>query len=507
MEKGRRSAGHGMVYSAMLLTGAHLFLRVIGMGFQVYLSGRIGPAGMGLMQLVLSVTALLMTAAMAGIRTGTMYLSAEAIGKGRSGEIPRILRACFCYSGAFALAVSLASVRFAGTLAERWIGQGSAALALRIFGVLLPAVCLNGVMTGYFTAAGRIKALTVVEILEQLLGMALTLALLSRAGRDPGRACAAVVAGSSLSVVFTLGCLLVLRRREPRLPAERPAPVVRKLLRTALPLAAADDLRMGLSALENLLIPRRLGLYPGEAEPLARYGTVCGMVFPVMMFPAALLFGLTELLIPELARCLAGGRRGRIRYLTRRGLRVGLLYGLGCGGALLLGAEELGRLLYGSAEAGRALRLFAPLVPMLYLDILTDAMTKGLGQQVACVRYNIFTSGLDVALLWLLLPRLGIRGYYGSFVLTHGINFALSIQRLLRVSGLELRLPVCLGALAAALGAVGLCRLLPWSGLGRAAAYTGLWLLLCRGLGLTRGGELSWLRGTAFGNVEKKWRR
>ena len=42
-----------MFYSALLLTGANLALRMVSMGFQVYPSGQIGAAGIGLLQLVL----------------------------------------------------------------------------------------------------------------------------------------------------------------------------------------------------------------------------------------------------------------------------------------------------------------------------------------------------------------------------------------------------------------------------------------------------------------------
>jgi len=69
---------------------------------------------------------------------------------------------------------------------------------------------------------------------------------------------------------------------------------------------------------------------------------------------------------------------------------------------------------------------------MLYLDAIVDAMLKGLGQQVASVRYNILTSALDVLLLLWTLPRWGIDGYFWSFTVTHGINFLLSLRRLLR---------------------------------------------------------------------------
>ena len=69
-------------YSAILLTGVNLLLRLVGTSFQVYISGRIGAAGVGLLQLVMSVGAMAMTVGMAGIRTGAMYLTRNITVKG-----------------------------------------------------------------------------------------------------------------------------------------------------------------------------------------------------------------------------------------------------------------------------------------------------------------------------------------------------------------------------------------------------------------------------------------
>ena len=205
-------------------------------------------------------------------------------------------------------------------------------------------------------------------------------------------------------------------------------------METALPLALADDLRTGINTAENLMVPRRLALCGEIANPLAAFGMVSGMVFPVIMFPAAILFGLNELLIPELARCRAGEQRTRIHYLVRRSLRVALVYGLVFAGLLVLLAEELCLWLYDSTDAAEQLRCYGLLVPMLYCDSVTDAMTKGLGQQNICVRYNIITSAMDVAFLYLLLPIWGMRGYFISFFVTHLVNFLLSLGRLLKIT-------------------------------------------------------------------------
>ena len=54
-------------YSALLLTGVNLLLRLVSTSFQVHISARIGPEGVGLLQLVMSVGSLAMTAGMAGV--------------------------------------------------------------------------------------------------------------------------------------------------------------------------------------------------------------------------------------------------------------------------------------------------------------------------------------------------------------------------------------------------------------------------------------------------------
>ena len=417
-----------------MLTGVNLLLRFVSTSFQVFLSGRIGAAGIGLLQLVMSVGGLAMVAGMGGIRTATMYLTAEELGKKRPRNVTWVLSACVLYSICFSGAISFLLIRFAPWIAENWIGDGRTVFALRLFGAFLPVSCLCGVMTGYFTAANRIGTLAAVEVAEQLCSMALTMTLLTLwAGTSPVRACLCVILGSSLGAALTLVCLVFLRLKEGSLPGERIG-VRSRLLRTAVPLALADDLKSGITTAENLMVPRRLSLNSQTANPLASFGLVCGMVFPVIMFPAAILFGLAELLIPELARCNAAGSRHRIRYLMHRSLRVCMIYGLFFSGLLFLLAEPLCIALYGNPDAAGHLRAYSLLIPMLYCDCLTDAMTKGLGQQTVCVRYNILTSFLDVVFLFLLLPRFGMAGYFFSFLVTHLLNFILSLRRLLKIT-------------------------------------------------------------------------
>ena len=422
-------------YSALLLTFVNLLLRAVGTTFQVYISGRIGAAGVGLLQLTMSVGNLAMVAGMAGIRTATMYLTAEELGRGNPKNVTWVLSGCFLYSILCSGTVAFLIYTFAPWIAESWIGDTRTVDALRLFAAFLPTTCLCGVMTGYFTAANRIGTLAAVEVAEQLCSMAVTMAALTLwAGNDAGKACQAMILGSCAGACLTLLCLMALRLRE-RAPAGRRIPVRARLVDAAVPLALADVLKSGINTTENLMVPKRLALNTLVENPLAAFGTVSGMVFPVLMFPACILFGLAELLIPELARCAAAGSKKRISYLVRRSLRVAMLYGVLFCGLMFLLAEDLCLWLYDSREAGQYLRLYALLIPMLYCDAITDAMTKGLGQQKMCVRYNILTSALDVIFLYVLLPKYGMMGYFASFFVTHLINFILSLRQLLKITG------------------------------------------------------------------------
>lgn len=425
-------------YNALMLTGVNLLLRLVSTSFQVFISGRIGAGGVGLLQLVLSVGAMSMTAGTAGIRTAAMYLTAEELGKKRPQNVTWILSGCVLYSLLFSVSVGALVYSFAPQIAESWVGDVRTLGAIRLFGAFLPVSCLSGMMIGYFTAANRIGTLAAVEVAEQLCSMAVTAgALIFWAGKDIGRACQAVVLGGCLGSCLTLCSLTALRLLEHAKTGPR-IPVGRRLTVIALPLALADDLKVGITTTENLMVPKRLALHSGADDALAQFGTVCGMVFPVLMFPAAILYGLADLLIPELARCNASGSRVRIRYLARRSLRLSLFYGLACGGVMYLLAEPLGLTLYQSGEAGEYLRWFAPLVPMLYSDAVIDAMNKGLGKQHICVRFNILTSVMDLVGLYLLLPVLGMKGYFISFLFSHAVNMLLSLGLLLKTTGLRI---------------------------------------------------------------------
>ena len=427
------SISNAMVRHTLLLSLASVWMRSVSMLFQIWLSRRMGAAGLGLLQLITTVGLLTATLGTAGVRVASMYMTAEARGRSDPAGPHRVLGCCLRYGFAVSVAAGLGLFLSADWVSTALLQAPEASGALRIFAVFLPLSCLCAVLSGWFTACVKIRSLTAVEIVMQLVVLGMAACFLSRA-EDAAGCCRGIMLANGLGDAGMLTVLYLLcRRSQPTSVPPRDRALWQRLFQLCLPLAVSDLLRSGLGTAEQLLIPRGLSAYGlAGSGGLAAYGTIHGMVFPLMMFPATLLYALADLLVPELARCDAAGSAKRIAYLSRRCLQMGLLFAAFTAGLLFCTAQPLAMLLYDSPEAAVYLRLFAPLVLMLYLDAIVDAMLKGLGQQVASVRYNILTSALDVLLLLWTLPRWGIDGYFWSFTVTHGINFLLSLRRLLR---------------------------------------------------------------------------
>ena len=134
---------------------------------------RIGAAGIGLYQLVLSVTGLCATFAISGIRFASTRLVAEELGLSRPGGVRGAMDRCLAYGGLFGLLAAALLWLLAEPIGFLWIGDARTVFPLRLSAISMPCIALCASISGYFTACGRVWKPTLVHLLEQLRGIAL----------------------------------------------------------------------------------------------------------------------------------------------------------------------------------------------------------------------------------------------------------------------------------------------------------------------------------------------
>ena len=345
---------------------------------------------------------------------------------------------------AYALIVGALCVAFlfalADVIAARALSAPETAASLRLLAVSMPLFSLSAVLGGYFSAVRRAWKNAVIAVLEQGTKIATVVFLFCViTPQNDAQSCFLVIFGTvaSEAVSCLVGWLLYLFDLSGVQGKGRELPgVTRRMLSIVLPVSISSYIRSGLVTVEHMLIPgglTRAGKNPAAA--LATYGVVQGMVFPVIFFPTSLLYAFTGLVIPEMTREKEQRNLAQIRRITEKVLHLTLLFAVLCGGLLFVFADGLGQALYKSASAGYYIRVFAPLIPVMYLDSATDALLKGLGEQVYTMKVNVLDALLSLVLVALLLPKIGIWGYVIVVYSSEAVNLGFSLHRLYRVTG------------------------------------------------------------------------
>ncbi len=432
-----------LLKNTLMLAGGSVLLRAVGLCFQMYLAAKVGAEGLGIYGLITSVYIVFATISVSGIRFAVTRLTAEEIGYGN--EHPhKIVRYAFFYALFFGSISFLVLFLFSGVIAEKWIFHTYAVLPLKLLSVSLPFVGTGAVFEGYFTAKQKISRLVLLQLLNQVIRIFSTVYILSTFPSAQAHPCDVLAFSTLLGEVFFALFSFILYMLNSRRHKEKKylGNVFTRLIYVAVPLAVSAYMRTGLSSLGHVIIPfgfRKAGM--GSSGAFITYGIITQMAFPIIMFPASLLVALGEILVPRLTEAQVNRRYTSISYMTSRANRLGYIFSILIFGIMFFFPNILGQLCK-STEAALYIKVFAPLIPVMYCDSVTDGCLKGLGQQLYCMILNIIEAVINIVLLLILLPRYAIMGYIITVYVKEIFNTVLSYLRLQKITKLGPDIPM-----------------------------------------------------------------
>ena len=420
-------------YNATLLTIVALSVKTVNLAFSAFISRKIGAEALGLYTLIGTVYAFAITFATSGINLTVTRLVASAVGEGKNGEIARIMRHAVGYALVFSSFASLVLFIFAPYFSSTVLKDVRALAPLRALSLSLIPIAMSAVFSGYFIGVKKIVRSSATQVFSQIFKITFTVFLVLKLA-DGGVAAAtfALCLSTTVSELFSFGFALLqyLTTRKPR-SFENPTAAFSDVTNMALPLAFSAYIRSALLTLEHVLIPRRLTLYDdSDGMALSSYGILHGMALPVTLYPMTPLSSFASLLVPEFAESEARCDSARLKRICEEVISASLRYAAPVSVFIYLFSEELAYCLYSSYDAGHYIAMLAPVIPIMYLDHVTDAMLKGIGEQVYSMWVNISDSFLSVFLIWFLLPKMGISGYAVVIIVMEAYNFLLSFIRL-----------------------------------------------------------------------------
>ena len=299
---------------------------------------------------------------------------------------------------------------------------------------------MSSAINGYFTAVRRVYKNALAKFGEEFVKIACTAILLKSLMPDGiDYACYSLILADVISEITSFLHLYILywRDKHGSLIESRYKDLEtynKRILRITIPVAITSYIRSGLNTIKQLLIPsslQRSGMNSSNA--LISYGIVNGMAMPIIIFPVILITSFSSLIVPEFSRYHAQQNYKKIRSVSSLLLICTFIFSIIVAILIFIFSDELSNLIYHKAEIAKYLRILAPLVVIMYLDIVIDGILKGLDAQVDVMIINVFDCIISIAFIYFLVPILGFSGYIISIFISEVIDFTLSGLKLLKV--------------------------------------------------------------------------
>ena len=431
--------------NALIIIVTSVLFNTVGISFRVFISNKIGTEGIGLFQLIMSVYMMAILFVVTGINVAVTRLVAEEGGRGSFSISRALIIKAISFSFVFSVPAFIFLFFGAEYIGTVWLGDQRTVFSLKLLAVGMPFAGVSACIKGYFYAISKLIRPTIAQAVELVIQISIIIHILDYfmlGGEE--YACAAI--SVAITIAELASCLYALilygfelRNNDKGISAIfYQTRILKKILYISFPISISSLIRSSLRTLENLMIPVGLVKYGYSRKlSLEKYGQLHGMVMPILMFPSSIILAFSALLIPEISEANALNQKKRVDYSVTRALQLTCIMSILTSGLFVAFSEKLGLAIYDSTECGFLMKVLAPLIPLIYLDIVVDELLKGLNQQVSALGYNIFDAVIKIILIYYVLPIKGIEGLIIVLYISNLFNLTLSLRRLLAVTQLR----------------------------------------------------------------------
>ncbi|WP_081949595.1 stage V sporulation protein B [Paenibacillus durus] len=466
----RKPKRQSFIYGTLILLTAGIVNRMLGFIPRIILPRVIGAEGVGLYQLGYPFFLVLVTVIAGGIPLAVAKMVAEAEGRNQPEQSRRILRTALALSvflGILFTGIALAGASWVSTsiLTDSRVYYTFIAMT-----PMLSIVAVSAVYRGYFQGLQNMipSALSsVVETVTRIIFMLWFSWLLLPKGIS--FAAAGAMLGVTVGEITGMLVLLIKyhfgeKKDNPQLDQQKSASVetgekrpeegnaahsgglLRRLLGISVPVTAGRLVGSFSYLLESIITARSLAM-AGIATSLAtaQYGSLQGMVIPLLLLPGALTSALAVSLVPSLSEASARQDLKAIHKRIHQALRLAMVTGAPFTVIMYVLASPLCSLLYGSADTAPMLRMMAPFALFLYVQAPLQAVLQAM-ERPGTALFNTLVGAIVKILLILLLasrPEYGINGALIAIIvnsilvtLQHGFSVVRLISLRVKLSDL-----------------------------------------------------------------------
>jgi stage V sporulation protein B len=430
------------IQGTLILLAAGILNRMLGFIPRIALPRIIGAEGVGLYQLGYPFFLVLVTIITGGIPLAIAKMVAEAEGEHRAERSQQILRIGLSLS--LGLAIFFTALALVGAPWVSTVILTDSRVYYTFIGMIpmLGIVAVSAVYRGYFQGKQNMIPSALSSVLETVIRTFFML-WLSWLLLPKGIAYAAagamlgVTLGEIAGMLALLWQYFFLGRKEkdenagltsPEDPLIEPADIplkekssnsssmLRRLIGISIPVTAGRLVGSFSYLLESIITARSLAFAGiATAAATAQYGSLQGMVIPLLLLPGVLSSSLAVSLVPSLSEAAARRDLPTIHKRMHQALRLALVSGAPFAVLMYILADPLCSLLYGNADTAPMLRLMAPFAVFLYVQSPLQAALQAMDRPGRAL-FNTLVGAIIKILLILALASRPEYGIYGAII-------------------------------------------------------------------------------------------
>lgn len=387
----------------------------------------------------MSIYFLCITFANSGISLASTRLVSEELAVNSEHGAKIAIKKCIRYSLLFGIFTSIVLFCFAKPIIHFFLHDKISVNILYIIAISLPFTSITMSLNGYFTAVRRpYKSSTadIISILTKIITILVLIPNFNLSNLD--EIVLLLVLGTTISELVSFlytYVLYIFDKKHLRNSRNSNNNFLHRILKISLPVAMTSYIRSGLSTLKQLLIPIQLeksGMNCNSA--LSAYGMINGMALSILLFPGLIINSVASLLIPEFARYNVKKDFTKMNSVINTLFSLIILFSLFIIGFFLMFSDDISMIAYNNLNVYKYILILCPLVLLMYLDHIIDAILRGIDKQVKVMYCNIADLFVSIILIYFLLPVCNIIGYIIVIYISEILNTSISTFQLYKAT-------------------------------------------------------------------------
>ena len=457
----------------MILTISSIIVKVIGSLNWIILSRVLGGEGIGLYQMGFPIYLMAITVSSAGVPVAISIITSEKLANKDYRGAKRVFNVSLRLLLVSGLIFSSALLFGADFLINQHIIRDARAYYSII--ALAPAVFFVTFLAsfrGYLQGWQIMTPTATSEVVEQLVRV-ITMLVFADLFMPYGLAYAA--GGASMGAGAGAFCALLvlmwfyrrLKRRlheeieaqDDSIPQESAGPIIKRLLKLALPVSLTSLMLPIGANLDLLIVPQRLEVAGFDVRHATElFGYLTGMAVPLVNLATIFTAAMTISLVPSISESRTLERFDAIRDKIRLAFRVAMIITFPCFMGLFFLAEKVAALIYNAPGAAGAIQTMSVGILFLGMHQISTGILQGLGKTAIPVINMILACLVKVVMSWWLtaIPLLGIKGASMATVADFAVAAIINMGFIYKYTGFTFSLGSLLKPLLAAgvMGAV-----------------------------------------------------